>query len=227
MHNNAAAVLMRLGRVAEAAARFESARDASRRVGNAQTAAVAAHNLGVTRRLAGDLAGARAAQEHCRAEAERLRFARLAAFVAAERAWIALAAQDDAPLAALAAEAVAAAEAARAPALAASARAVALRAASHLGALTDADLDDARALAAASPGDARLELALAVWAAGGHAERDASDARAAFAAHVARVSDPDDRAACAASLARRHLVPASLLAGDAGGGTVGAHGEKE
>jgi len=203
---------MQLGRVAEAAARFESARDASRRVGNAPTAAVATHNLGVIRRLAGDLPGALAAQELAAAEAARLGFARLASFVATERAWIALAADDPAPLAPVAAAAVAAAEAARAPALAASARAVALRAAARRGAVAADDLAAARALAEASPAEARLELALAVWAAGGETGPDAELARAAFAAYVARLTDPDDRAASAAALARRYLVPDAMFA---------------
>ncbi len=214
MHNNAAAVLMQLGRLAEAAARFESARDASRRVGNAPTAAVATHNLGVIRRLVGDLNGARVAQDLAGAEAARLGFVRLASFVATERVWTALTAVDDASIAALAADAVRAAEAVAAPALVASARAVALRAAVRLGAVSAADLDAARALAASSSGLARLELALAVWDAAGRAEADVVAVRGAFAAYVAHVADADDRAASAAALARRYLVPPEALAHD-------------
>ena len=46
------------------------------------------------------------------------------------------------------------------------------------------------------------------------AEADVVAVRGAFAAYVAHVADADDRAASAAALARRYLVPPKALADD-------------
>ena len=92
----------------------------------------------------------------------------------------------------------------------AAALSLALRAGASLGVIDDADVAEARALAA-SAGEARLPLAVALWEAGGRAPGDADAARAALRELVARVPEPAERAACRAYLTRRYAVPSELV----------------
>jgi eukaryotic-like serine/threonine-protein kinase len=123
---NAANALLELGRIEEAIPQIEACITASDRVGNARVVAVSTHNLGVARRLRGELDAAEELQVRVAPEAERLRHNVLRASVAIERVYLALARNAAGEL--LADEAMRAADAARSNAWTASATAVALRA---------------------------------------------------------------------------------------------------
>jgi len=158
---NAANALLELGRVEEAIPQIEACIAASQRVGNARVIAVSMHNLGLARRLLGELDVAEALQSEVEPEAERLRHAVLRCSVAVERAYLALATTGD--CVARAEDAVRAADATRTNAWLASATALLLRAQHRAGLDTEETLASARErLAEMKTESARVEMLAAI-----------------------------------------------------------------
>jgi len=87
---NAANILLDLGRTDEAIPQIEACIAASERVGNSRVVAVSTHNLGIARRLLGELDAAETLQQKVEPEAERLRHVILRCSVAVERTYLAL-----------------------------------------------------------------------------------------------------------------------------------------
>jgi hypothetical protein len=131
---NAADAMLVLGRTVEAEEALGRAMEGSRRVGNERTIAVTTANLGLVRRLRGDLPGADVHTEAAREAAARIGHARLAVAVASERVYAALAGGLPAPsLRSRAQDALAAADKSGSPGLSVVARAVAMRALHRAG----------------------------------------------------------------------------------------------
>jgi tetratricopeptide (TPR) repeat protein len=212
---NAGWAMLLLGRITEAEVQIPAAIEAAQRVGNQVTVATCTHNLGVLRRITGDLP--RAAALHAQAEviSAKLRHAKLTCTAAIEGVYLALQRGDDpGGLIALAAGVVRQVESARSAPLAASARAVALRAEARAEGVSHAGVESARALLPAQQEpERRAELCVAIWEAGGRLDVDRDAALRAIEAVCAGSGAAPERDARRDVFGRRFLVPRELFAG--------------
>jgi tetratricopeptide (TPR) repeat protein len=192
MRGNAGDILIEVGRLEEAAAQITAAIESSEQFGHHRALAVGLHNLGLVRRLEGDLETARSLQSRAMELAERLTFKRLAAAIAIELAYIALDARQKAEDAAERARA--AADECGVASLVASSRAISARVSPN-----EQSIAELRAIAPSSD-LARLEIAAAIG--------DEAKIRAALE-KACSAAPPEDRDKARSALARRYVLRSS------------------
>lgn len=207
--SNAAFAMIRLGRLDEALSTLETAIETSRRVGNERTLAVATQNRATLYRIRGRWEDAARDLAQSGLAAERLKHVRLSAAVGIEQAYLALqtgaAPAELARLAQRAQELVAQSDQ---PDARASATAVRLRAGG--GGATEEALAQARAATAGLTAEARAELLVAIYEAGGRREDDRLAAAGAIDAHVQATASPADEGGSREVFLIRYLAPEGL-----------------
>ncbi len=212
--SNVGDVMLQLGRVVEAAAEIEAAIAAALRCGNARTARAATHNLGVCKRLLGDIAGAQKLQEQALDDRRAKPPTRVLAAIAEEMAYIALerGERDLSRPAALVAGALAAVPEGQFPDVVASLRALALRLAARAGVPSPESIEALRAIGDTGPDAAsRAVCRVAVYEATGTRVEDRAWVRAGLEALGARLTDVATRDALVSAFARRILAPPDVL----------------
>ncbi|MEI8255293.1 MAG: AAA family ATPase, partial [Deltaproteobacteria bacterium] len=213
--SNMGDVMLQLGRVVEAATEIEAAIAAAQRCGNARTVRAATHNLGVCKRLLGDIEAAQRLQGQALDGRRERPTTHVLAAIAEEMAYVAIERGDVdlSPCVNLAAKAREASELGGFPDLVASQRALALRLDARVSRRDVEEIAAVRALGESAPDAAsRAVCRVAVFEAAGKRDEDRAWARAGLEQLGAQVIDADSRAAVIRAFARRVLAPDELLA---------------
>ncbi|MBI5512552.1 MAG: protein kinase [Deltaproteobacteria bacterium] len=207
LRNNAASAMLLLGHLDAAERTLRGVLEVCQRLGNLPTLGAGLHNLGVARRLGGDLAEAATLQDRAEEVCARVEHRWVACTVAIERVYLGLASGDPpGEVRAAASAALRKALPMGSLALEASARAALLRAWAREPPPAE-ELSAAQGLAPRLPAIvARVELLFALWDATGRGEDALVQAEEALRGLFSNLGSQELHAGCRATFARRFLL---------------------